>query len=301
MEISKHKFISAILLTVLITSVIAVAAQSALIYFHKDPRVVANVYFYEENNGISRLIAESGNLITDLGENRTLLALNGTATSILWIAVGNETAVAKTDSGLTTEATTVGFGRVACNVSAAWMNSDDYSLNYTASFDASALISVNSAILCWSATPSENNTITILVYVSSWRFSPCVAYPTAIINTITNETQATLTNATGYANYTRMPTGHYKASAIINSLGPPPMTLELQSPYSVLLSQEKDATEDPTIFELSYTFLNDLNISVYLMGEVSIPIWLLIVIITAVLVALYYLTGEVKAKKVKQK
>lgn len=161
MEIAKGKFVSAIAIAVILTAVITVAVQGALIYFHKDPRVVANVYFYEENNGVSRLIAESGNLITDLGENRTLLALNGTATTLCGIAVGNESSIDQTDTGLTTEATNSGFERVQCNYTAAWMNSGDYSINYTASFDASALIAVNSAILCWSTTPSAQDAYAI--------------------------------------------------------------------------------------------------------------------------------------------
>jgi len=161
MEITRNKFISTVLLAVLVTAAVTVCIQSALIYFHKDPRVVANVYFYEGTGADAVLIGESGNLITNLGENRTLLALNGTATQLQAIAVGNESSIDQTDTGLTTEATTSGFGRVACNVTAAWMNSGDYSLNYTASFDATATIAVNSAILCWSTTPSAQDAYAI--------------------------------------------------------------------------------------------------------------------------------------------
>jgi hypothetical protein len=160
-EISNRKFAVALLLTLLVSVTVTYAVQSALMYFHKDPRVIANVYFYEENNGQSVLIAQTGNLITDLGENRTLDALIGTATTLTGIAVGNESAIDQTDKGLTTEATTSGFGRVAANVSAAWMNGGDYSKNFTASFDASALIAVNSAILCWSTTPSAQDAYAI--------------------------------------------------------------------------------------------------------------------------------------------
>ena len=152
MEITRNKFISTVLLAVLATAVVTFCVQSALIYFHKDPRVVANVYFYEGTGANAVLIGESGNLITDLGENRTLLALNGTATQLGWIAVGNISSIGQTLTKCDVEATSSGFGRVAANVSAAWMNSGDYSLNYTASFDATSLISVNSAALHWSAT-----------------------------------------------------------------------------------------------------------------------------------------------------
>jgi hypothetical protein len=145
------------------TTVISIVALLALCsfiafsptgYIHKSPQANANVYFYETTDSGSNLIGESGNLITDIGEARLMAAMNGTSTTLGWIAVGNETAVAQTDAGLTTEATTVGFGRVACNASAQWQNSADYSQNFTASFDSTALIAVNSAILCWSATPS---------------------------------------------------------------------------------------------------------------------------------------------------
>ena len=161
MEITKNKFISIILLVILATAIITVTAQSSLTYFHKDPRMVANVYFYEENNGQATLIGESGNLITDIGENRTLFALVGSATTLTGIAVGNETAISQTDTGLTAEATNSGFGRVAANVSAVWANGGDSSKNFTASFDSTALIAVNSAILTWSTTASAQDAYAI--------------------------------------------------------------------------------------------------------------------------------------------
>jgi len=155
--------------TLLMISIIALYSSAIVMilsqnggHVHKSPQVIANVYFYEGVGAEMKLIGESGNLITDLGENRTLLALNGTATQLCGIAVGNETDIAQTDTGLTTEATTSGFGRVQCNYTAAWMSSGDYSINYTASFDAiTATISVNSAILCWSTTPSAQDAYAI--------------------------------------------------------------------------------------------------------------------------------------------
>lgn len=121
---------------------------------HQTPQVTANVYFYEGSGADAKLIAESGNLITDFGEETMLEALVGNATDITGIAAGNSSTIDQTDTGLDTEATDSGFDRVACNVSALWSNSGDSARNFTASFDATVTISVNSVILTLS-TVSE--------------------------------------------------------------------------------------------------------------------------------------------------
>ena len=126
-------------------------------YVHRDPQVTANVYFYEGSGADAKLLAETGNLITDLGENVTLFGLNAANQTLVAISTGNASAITQTLTKLDTEATTSGFDRVIANVSAYWFNSGDISINYTAAFDASATISVNSVGLHWSATDDSNN------------------------------------------------------------------------------------------------------------------------------------------------
>lgn len=130
-------------------------------YVHHDPAVTANVAFYEGTGADARLVATSGNLITDFGENRTLYSLLNTLTSITGMAVGNITSVDASDTGLDTEATTAGFTRVACNVSSVWSNGGDSAVNFTASWDASAAIAVNGVALCLGTSASAADAVAL--------------------------------------------------------------------------------------------------------------------------------------------
>lgn len=147
------QFAVAILIAALAFSLGIAAANLKL---HSDPQVTANVYFYEGTGADARLIAESGNLITDIGENVTLFSLNGAAQTLVAISTGNASSITAGLTKLTTEATNSGFDRVACNVSAYWFNNGDIAINYTASFDANTTISVNSVGLHWSATDNSD-------------------------------------------------------------------------------------------------------------------------------------------------
>jgi hypothetical protein len=137
---------------------VGVVTQKGL--FHRNPAVSANVYFYEGAGASAHLIAESGNLITDLGENVSLFGLMNDANyELVAISTGNASSITADLTILDTEATDSGFDRVACNVSAYWLNSNDISVNFTASFDASAQISVNSVGLHWDITDNLDETM----------------------------------------------------------------------------------------------------------------------------------------------
>lgn len=142
-----------------LTAVLAFSLGIAVPYIrvHRDPQITANVYFYEGSGADAKLIAETGNLITDLGENATLFGLNAANQTLVAISTGNASSILQTLTKLDTEATNSGFDRVAANVSAYWFNSGDISVNYTAAFDASATISVNSVGLHWSVTDDSDN------------------------------------------------------------------------------------------------------------------------------------------------
>jgi hypothetical protein len=145
------------------TLVIAVLCSAFVTYKltpflqHKDPKLVANVYFYEGTGAGAKLISKSGNLITDIGENVTLFSLNAANQTLVAISTGNASSITADLTQLDTEATTLGFDRVAANVSAYWFNSGDIAINYTALFRATDTISVNSVGLHWSVTDDSDN------------------------------------------------------------------------------------------------------------------------------------------------
>ena len=152
-----------LLVSVLCTALLTYAVlQAPSLFVHRDPAVTANVYVYETIDGQQNLIGSAeGNIITDFGEARALNALVGTATDITGIAVGTEASIDQTDTGLTTEETTNGFERVACNVSTVWDNGGDSAINFTASFDATAQVTVNSAILTLSTVGATADAMAI--------------------------------------------------------------------------------------------------------------------------------------------
>lgn len=130
-------------------------------YVHRDPSVQANVYFYEGTGVNQQLVAESGNLITDIGENfaRDVLGFNNVTdhNATISVSTGNASSITAALTKLDTEATSDGFERVDGNVTA-WVNSGDYAFNVTAAFDASGTITVDSVGLHWSnVSDSDNN------------------------------------------------------------------------------------------------------------------------------------------------
>jgi len=154
MKISKKQFAIGAIIAILAFSL---GIASTTIRLHQTPQLTANVYFYEGTGADAQLIAQSGNLITDIGENVTLFSLNAANQTLVAISTGNASSITAGLTKLDTEATNSGFDRVLCNVSAYWFNSGDIAVNYTASFDATTTISVNSVGLHWSVTDDSDN------------------------------------------------------------------------------------------------------------------------------------------------
>lgn len=160
MEIGGKRFVSAIVLAVLLGFSCGYVWQRGWLFAHRDPSVKANVYVFKETPQGKDLIV-SGNVITDIGERyvRNILGFdNETAhNATKWISLGNST-VGQAKTKLDTEATSTGFTRAVGSV-VAWVNSGDYAYNVTKKFTATGNIQVNASGLQWSGVSNSDNNL----------------------------------------------------------------------------------------------------------------------------------------------
>lgn len=164
MELSKTKFMFAILLTVIISVSSTYALVNANILFknHHSPQVQANVYVFKETTTGKDMIY-SGNVLTDRIEQkvRNIFAWNNeTVYDFNYIALGNST-IDQTNNKLDTEATTLGFGRAANDTCVGWTDGGDFAFNVTNKFTATGNIWVNATALHETGTPNAQDAVAI--------------------------------------------------------------------------------------------------------------------------------------------
>ena len=161
MNVSKKKLFAYSLLLVIVASACTVAAESALLYFHQDPRVKANVYVFKDGLLVG---SACGNLITTIGENQSLYAHIGNAMNLAYISMGNCTPATGLTQ-ITNEAAENGFTRASCSQSAVWSNGGHYAINFTTTFTGvTAMETVSSAGLNWAS--SGNNNLYAVAYLT---------------------------------------------------------------------------------------------------------------------------------------
>jgi hypothetical protein len=126
---------------------------------HRTPKVNAYLFFETTRGSWS---GESGNLITDLGENyvRNILGFdnvsNNNATK--WISLSNVGSPLVTWTELDTEVAANGFTR-ALGTATAWLNGTDYAYNVTHKFTASGTQQLQTAGLQWNDTPESDGNL----------------------------------------------------------------------------------------------------------------------------------------------
>lgn len=161
-EISKSTFI----LTIALVSVLAfssgyLAFSPLMNVGHRDPSVSANVYILCETVR-GTWTAESGNLITNIGERLTRNILgfdNVTANNATkWISMSNAGTPLVTWTELDTELAANGFTRALGTV-VTWMNGTDYAYNVTKKFTATGTQQVQTAGLQWSGVAESDNNL----------------------------------------------------------------------------------------------------------------------------------------------
>lgn len=113
----------------------------------------------EDNTGLHEILV--GNVITNLGENQTGIRCfdNATYVGCQWISLSNDATPVQTWTKLPNETTTLGAGRNKATLSAAWMNSNDYSRNITKKFTFTGSIQLQCAGAQWSPTASSDNNL----------------------------------------------------------------------------------------------------------------------------------------------
>lgn len=157
MDISKRKFATSILITALCAALLsyalAVQLQPRMIE-HEDPKGRVNLFLcYERFSGKSWV--ESGNVITDWGENHTcamnLLNKSATDYGLYWISAGNSSAVAAE-----TQLDSQYGSRGLATISALWFNGGDASRNCTYQFQFTATVNINATGSHWKSTGDHN-------------------------------------------------------------------------------------------------------------------------------------------------
>lgn len=152
-EITQKKILAAFLVFLVLAFV---AGYSLNVQFvHKNPSVSYNVYVLKD--GVQ--IAESGNLITNIGENFIGNCTLGLENNGTWaISLSNVGSPAAAWTELDTEVAANGFTRAAGAV-VIWVNSGDYAFNVTKTFTASGTQQLQTAGLNWDSTAESNNNL----------------------------------------------------------------------------------------------------------------------------------------------
>lgn len=159
MEISKLRFTAVLLCTILLT----VGATYTLRFSqHQNAGYSANIYILlEQRCGTTDY--ESGNLITDLGENyvRNTIGFNNVTNwnYTNWISLSNDATPLVTWTELPGEVdNTNGFGRTN-GTATAWNDGTDYAFNVSKKFTATGAATLQCAGLNWNNTLQSNNNL----------------------------------------------------------------------------------------------------------------------------------------------
>lgn len=127
---------------------------------HRPPKPQVNLYiFVETPEGESLLF--SGNLITDIGENRTAFSLRGVQTTVKWISLGNASSIDASKTKLDSE-----YMRVEGTVSDVYIRNGDYAWNVTKKITFTETVKINACGLHWSGTANSDGNLYALAYLT---------------------------------------------------------------------------------------------------------------------------------------
>ena len=174
MEISKKMFMFCLIMVFTLGSSFSVVMMKTP-FPTRHKKATAHVFVIFETAKGGTWFEGQPNVLTNIGEryvaNVMGLANVTNVNATQWIALGNHSTPAITDTKLDTEATTSGFTRSANDTATRWMNGTDYATNISCKFTASATIRINATSLHFNPTSNSDNNAIGIVSITETTFN----------------------------------------------------------------------------------------------------------------------------------